>query len=135
MKNSIVYSSKSYSSSFNGPGRKSSQSESFGKVRRVKGKEVINLISSGKIFYQMAVVPYYENGKVLGFKVVEVKRNSFVYKMGIRKGDIILSINGYPIRSMEEGFAVFERLKNSSEINIRVFRRGREVTLSYIIED
>lgn len=135
MKNSIVYSSKSYSSSFNGPSRKSSQSESFGKVRRVKRKEVINLISSGKIFYQMAVVPYYKNGKVLGFKVVGVKRNSFVYKMGIRKGDIILSINGYPIRSMEEGFAAFERLKDSSEINIRVLRRGREITLSYIIED
>jgi len=104
-------------------------------VFRVNRKQVINLISSGKIFYQMAVIPYYKNGKIIGFKVNGVNKNSFVYKMGIRKGDIILSVNDYPIRSMEEGFAAFERLKRASEINIKVLRQGRKVTLSYIIED
>ncbi len=101
----------------------------------VNRKQVIDLISSGKIFYQMAVTPYYRNGKIIGFRVNGVKRNSFVYKMGIRRGDIILSVNDYPIRSMEEGFAAFERLKNASEINIKILRHGREVTLSYVIED
>ena len=104
-------------------------------IFHVNRKQVIDLISSGKIFYQMAVTPYYKNGKIIGFRVNGVKRNSFVYKMGIRRGDIILSVNDYPIRSMEEGFAAFERLKRASEINIRVLRRGREITLSYIIED
>jgi len=111
------------------------KSKSPENVFRVNRKQVIDLISSGKIFYQMAVIPYYKNGKIIGFKVNGVRKNSFVYKMGIRKGDIILSVNDYPIRSMEEGFAAFERLKRASEINIKVLRQGREVTLSYIIED
>jgi len=135
-----VLDSKDYSSNkdFNRSLNKnirSISSNSSESIFRVNRKQVIDLISSGKIFYQMAVIPYYKNGKIIGFKVNGVRKNSFVYKMGIRKGDIILSVNDYPIRSMEEGFAAFERLKRASEINIKVLRQGREVTLSYIIED
>ncbi len=99
----------------------------------VKRENAIKLITSGKIFYQMGVVPYYKDGKIIGFKVIGVKPNSFVYKMGIRRGDIILSVNNYPIRSMEEAFSAFERLKNSSEINIKLLRNGKITTLSYLI--
>ncbi len=100
-------------------------------VFRVKKKEVIEEISSGKFLKYINITPY---TKPEGLKVNYVSRRSFIYKLGIRPGDIITSINDIHLKTPEDSFSAFEQLKNSDSITVTVVRRGKKVKLHYELE-
>lgn len=100
-------------------------------VFKVKRKEVIEEISSGKFLKYINITPY---TKPEGLKVNYVSRKSFIYKLGIKPGDVITSINDIHLKTPEDSFSAFEQLKNSDSITITVVRRGREVKLHYELE-
>ena len=97
----------------------------------VKRKEIIDQISSGDFLRYINIVPSKEPA---GLKVNYVSPKSFIYKLGIRPGDIILSINDIRIKTPEDSFSAFEQLKNADSITVVVQRRGREVKLHYELE-
>ena len=102
-----------------------------GKTFFIRRREIINQISTGDFLKYINIVPI-KNPE--GLKVNYVHPKSFIYKLGIRPGDIILSINEIRIRTPEDSFAAFEKLKSADSITITVLRRGREVKLNYEIE-
>ncbi len=103
----------------------------FKRVWRVKRSQIIKEISSGEFLNYINIVPI-KNPE--GLRVNYVNPKSFIYKLGIRPGDIIVSINDVHIKSPEDSFAAFEKLKSSDSITITVLRRGREVKLHYDLE-
>jgi len=109
------------------PAGQSSRSQRF----TVKRKEVVEEISSGEFLKYINIVPT-KNPE--GLKVNYVNPRSFVYKLGIRPGDIILSINDIRIKTPEDSFSAFERLKSADTITITVLRRGKEVKLHYELQ-
>ena len=102
-----------------------------GNVFKVKRKEVVEEISSGKFLKYINITP---STKPEGLKVNYVSRRSFIYKLGIKPGDVITSINDIHLKTPEDSFSAFEQLKNSDSITITVVRRGREVKLHYELE-
>jgi general secretion pathway protein C len=100
-------------------------------VFKVRRKEVIEEISSGKFLKYINITP---STKPEGLKVNYVSRRSFIYKLGIRPGDIITAINDIHLKTPEDSFSAFEQLKNSDSITIKVVRRGKEVKLHYELE-
>ncbi len=103
----------------------------FERVWRVKRSQIIREISSGEFLNYINIVPV-KNPE--GLRVNYVNPRSFIYKLGIRPGDVIVSINDVHIKSPEDSFAAFEKLKSSDSITITVLRRGREVKLHYDLE-
>jgi len=101
------------------------------KTFKVKRSEVIGKISSGEFLKEINLVPT-ENPK--GFRVQYVNPKSFIYKLGIRPGDVIVSINDVEIETPEDSFAAFEKLKSEDAITITVFRKGKRVKLHYELE-
>ncbi len=101
---------------------------------KVKRNKVIKEISSGKFLRYINIVPHIENGQTKGMFVRYVNRRSFIHKLGIRPGDIILSINGVEINSPEDSFSAFEQLKNEDTVIITVLRRGKRLDLKYELE-
>ncbi len=97
----------------------------------VKRSEILEEISSGKFLRYINIVPV-QNPP--GLKVNYVNRNSFIYKLGIRPGDVIISINDIRIKTPEDSFSAFEKLKNADSITITVLRGGREEKLHYELE-
>lgn len=97
----------------------------------VKRKEIIDQISSGDFLRYINIVPSKEPA---GLKVNYVSPKSFIYKLGIRPGDIILSINDIRIKTPEDSFSAFEQLKNADSITVVVQRNGKEVKLHYELE-
>ncbi len=101
------------------------------KVWSVKRSQIIEEISSGEFLKYINIVPT-KNPE--GLRVNYVNPKSFIYKLGIRPGDIITSINDVHIKSPEDSFSAFEKLKSSDSITITVLRNGKEVKLHYNLE-
>lgn len=87
-----------------------------------------------QLYASIRVVPNFENGKSHGLKILNLKKDSFFYKLKLRKGDIILTINGMDLR-LEEGIQIFERLKGENNIFLGISRNGKLKDLKYQIID
>ncbi|SMP04496.1 general secretion pathway protein C [Desulfurobacterium pacificum] len=98
----------------------------------VKRSEIIKEISSGKFLRYINILPVEKPQS--GLKVIYVNPRSFIYKLGIRPGDIIVSINNIAIRTPEDSFSAFEQLKSSDSVTITVYRNRKQVTLHYELE-
>ena len=84
----------------------------------------------GTLLTQVDFVPYIVNGQTQGFKLRWVSPNSIFYKIGFRQGDVILSVNGIPIRNTEDVFRVLQILRNEPSLRIKVLRKGKEITFN-----
>jgi general secretion pathway protein C len=100
----------------------------------VKREKIIDEISSGKFLRYINIVPNIKNGRTKGMRVRYVSRRSFIHKLGIRPGDVILAINGVEINSPEDSFSAFEQLKNEDTVIITVLRKGKRIDLKYELE-
>ena len=81
---------------------------------------------------QARVQPNMKDGVADGFKITGIKSGSLFRRMGLRNGDIIRSVNGSTISSMDEAMALYNDLKSgSSGVSIEIERRGQTRTLNY----
>ncbi|RMH58872.1 MAG: hypothetical protein D6679_03500 [Candidatus Hydrogenedentota bacterium] len=86
-----------------------------------------------EIIGESKIVPEFRGGKMVGFRISEVSRSSIVYKMGIRSGDVIKSVNGQRLDSLERAPQIWKKMKNVSQIRMAIERNGKETTMSYVI--
>ena len=88
----------------------------------------------GIMFSQIRLVPYIKNGKTEGFLFEWVKPESILHKAGIRRGDVIVSINNMDIRSGEDGFKILQVLRNEPSLKVVVLRGGKRKEINIRIE-
>lgn len=88
----------------------------------------------GKILKDVFVVPIVRNGETVGFKFRYIRPGSLLYKYGLRSGDLILSVNDRPVRTVEEAFKIYNILRNESIVKVKVERRGKIKTIVYEIK-
>lgn len=80
------------------------------------------------------VVPHYQNGDVVGFKVFRIKAGSVYSKLGLKNGDIIERVNGQQINSTERALALYQALRSEKEFQLDLSRRNQPLTLSYEVK-
>lgn len=79
-------------------------------------------------------LPYFENGKIAGFKLAQTVPNSAFEKIGLQSGDVIRSVNGYDISSPDKLLDVFTKLRDARDFNVDIMRGGGQKTsLSYTV--
>ena len=75
-----------------------------------------------------------KDGKGLqGFKINFVKKDSPFSKLGIRRDDVIKSINGQEIKSYNAAFGVYKNIKDVENLNLVIMRGKEEMELEYEI--
>ena len=91
-----------------------------------KNKIKINPRLQGIVFSEIKKnMPEY--GKVSGIKVLKISKDSKAYYIGIRKNDILLSINNIPVKKIKDLEIVAG--VNDSELVVHVQRRNRTAFL------
>lgn len=73
------------------------------------------------------------NGKVDGFRILDVQENSIYTKLGVHSGDIIKSVDGEPLDSPAKAMELYNSLRSKAQVKLSVERNGSTSTMTYNI--
>jgi len=59
-----------------------------------------------------------------GYRLSGIRRNSILYRLGIKNGDIVMAVNGLPITSPQEALEIQDEVKTAAEIAVLISRRN-----------
>lgn len=102
-------------------------------VERAKLNEQLANLDS--LINQARVIPHYIQGKPAGFKVVGVRANSIFRSLGLKSGDVLKSVGGEELTSINKALGLFEKLKGSDEVSLGLERLGGAQNLTFTMID
>ena len=85
------------------------------------------------IWKNIAIDDVRKNGKIIGFKIKRITPDSIFDRLGLQKGDIIVSVNGHPMTTYKAAFDLYRRVGKIKSLNITVLRNGTTKELEYEI--
>jgi general secretion pathway protein C len=74
--------------------------------------------------------PVFAQGKQKGYRVYPGRNRQAFARLGLRPGDLVMSINGTPLDDPARGQEIFRTLGSSSEAHITVMRSGQQQDLT-----
>ena len=86
-----------------------------------------------RLLSQARAVPYFRDGKSIGMRLFAVRRGSLYEKLGLKNGDIVLSVNQNSLNDPTQALKLFEELKTQRSINVELERGGKTSSLRYSI--
>jgi type II secretory pathway component PulC len=79
-------------------------------------------------------IPNMKNGEFNGFKLYAIRSTSVFSQIGMKNGDILQTVNGEKIDSLEKAMGLLGTLGSASSIQIGMQRRGQDVKMDYSIK-
>lgn len=93
-----------------------------------------NLSRLDDIMKQAVFRPFMNKGVQEGFIISNIVPGSIYEKMGMREGDIIVSVNNKKIQSASSLLQISNMLQSGNNISINIKRNDREETINYTFE-
>lgn len=115
-----------------GPGagiRKVSRNRFWIAEERVKSA----LANLKRLMTKIRVAPNYRGRKGQGWKVLALHPTSLFAQIGLKRGDVIHRVNGRDLLTPENAHTLFRELRDESELNVEIMRKGRLRSLHYEI--
>ena len=79
--------------------------------------------------------PVFVGGKFHGFRIAGLRDPQFWNGVDLKPGDVVTSVNGFPIEHPEQAQTAFESLEVASELRVVVEREGHPREIVYPIVD
>lgn len=76
----------------------------------------------------LRVRPAFRNGRFRGWRVV-----SYAHGDALRKGDVVLRVNGRSVEKPDQAMAVWNELRMATELEVTLLRGGKPKVLRYDI--
>lgn len=121
---------------------KNTSNKKLNETLKVEGDSVVvkrNYLNSyvnniEKVWNNISIKEIRKNGKIDGFKVFKVKKDSVFDKLGLKRGDIIKSVNNNVLSSYADAFKVYNNISSTKYLNIEILRNNEIMELNYEIE-
>jgi general secretion pathway protein C len=85
-----------------------------------------------KLYTQVRVTPHKgSGGNIDGYRMTGIRRNSIFYKLGVKNGDVVHSVNGKALNSMSSAMEAYNSLANAKNFNFDITRRKSKRTFEY----
>ncbi len=81
------------------------------------------------LFRQINIVPVFRNKKAIGYRINYIAPNSVLRKIGLRTGDIVVSINGETTTSPQKIMSLYSQIGSMTNVNLDIIRNGRKKTI------
>jgi general secretion pathway protein C len=92
----------------------------------------IDAAIEGRRFLRYAKIqPHFEDARVVGLKVTDIKPNSIFKKLGLKDGDIVTSLDGKKFRRTDEVIDYYRSLPPSAGMMLDIIREGEEKRIHY----
>jgi type II secretion system protein C len=72
--------------------------------------------------------------KLGGFRVDNVPSNSLIDEVGIKTGDVIYSVQGQKLQTMQDAWSMFGKVQNQPRVEVVLMRNNEPVTIKYEIK-
>ncbi len=82
-----------------------------------------------KVLMQAAAVPHVENGRLMGFQLLEIDQGSIFDVAGLKNGDIITHINEQPINDAALAIKALSGLKTATSATFGYIRNSKPMEL------
>ncbi len=79
--------------------------------------------------------PVRENGQIKGYKLFPGKDRALFNRLGLRPGDVIVSVNGMDLSDPASGLALLGQLSSASEVSVVLERRGERQTVTLSLDE
>ena len=83
------------------------------------------------IYKNIGIVEVKKGNALEGFRISFIRKGSPFAKLGIRRGDVIKSINGQEIESYQAAFDVYKNIQNIENLTLGIQRGKDEMELEY----
>ncbi len=71
------------------------------------------------------------DGEFDGYRLSAIRRNTLADQLGIKNGDVVHSVNGEALNSVQGAMGAYQGMMSDSNFSFEVTRRGQRVTLEY----
>jgi len=97
----------------------------------VLSREVVNknLENLPVLMTQARAEIYFREGRPEGFQLSQIQQGSLIKSVGFQDGDVIRSVNGQEIRSLEDAIALYQRFGDGDSFKIGILRGNKPQTL------
>ena len=75
----------------------------------------------------------FDNGQPNGIQITSMPRGSIFSRIGVRRGDIVMQVNGQRITTPQRAMDLYDAMQNEAHVEVVVQRRGRQRTIVYDI--
>ena len=103
-------------------------------IRRAALEDVLGK-GPGRFFERMPVVPYKQQGRFVGFQIVQLYAQAPPHPEGVHVGDVVTAINGLPIARPNQFMKVWKEMHGQRVIEVDVLRRSAPVRVVYRVVD
>ena len=86
-------------------------------------------------YVEVSDQPVFVAGKFHGFRIAGLRDAAFWQGVDLKPGDVVVSVNGFPIEHPEQAATAFESLDVASELHVTYERDGQPRDLVYAIVD
>lgn len=87
-----------------------------------------------KVWRDIGIGEYKVDGKLQGFKINFVKKNSDFAKLDLRRGDILHSVNGQELTSYNAAFSFYKNMEAVENLTLGIKRDNQDMELEYEIQ-
>ena len=98
-----------------------------------KFQMMTQMFKANEILSKIKIMPLADAvpNKLKGFRIDNVPSGSIIEEAGIKDGDIIYSVQGQRLQSMQDALAMFNRIQNQSRVEVVLLRNDQPITLRY----
>ena len=86
-----------------------------------------------EIWRDISIKEIKKGGKISGFKVTKVRKNSKIARLGLQRGDIIIKANGQSLTSYAAVMKIYQNLNKLESISLTIKRGNQEKEILYEI--
>jgi general secretion pathway protein C len=98
-----------------------------GENERTVSRSIVDeaLANPTKFARSVRVRPYMKDGETKGFRLRRIEKGSPLELLGAQRGDIIHSVNGVELTSVDKALAAYQSLRTESKLTFSITRRGK----------
>jgi general secretion pathway protein C len=86
---------------------------------------------AGDLMRSVAVRPEKQGDDVVGLRIATLKPGAPLDALGVRAGDVLLSLDGIPLTSPDRMLQAYARVRTEERVRVVVQRDGRQLQLDY----